>query len=152
MSSAYWADEATLTVETSEATAVPIAGLQDLTITPSVSIEQLMTGDSIKIEEQKQHEFKVQVDIGFSKWDLSLAEEWLGGAGATGTSMADTSDPQKYSIDGTFTTADGSTTYDVSVIGVTFEEMPILDLSRGEFIQWDLSGTGEDLDNLAAQV
>lgn len=149
---AYWLDDATLELSTAEDTSVPIAGIQDITIIPSVSIEQLYTGDSIKIEEQKQHELEVQTDIGFSKWDLTLAEEWLGGEGATGTSMADTSDPQKYSIAGTFTAVGGGTTYDVEVTGITFEEMPILDASRGEFVQWDLSGIGEDLTNLAAQV
>jgi hypothetical protein len=38
------------------------------------------------------------------------------------------------------------------VTGITFEEMPIIAVSRGEFIQWDLSGVGEDLTNLAEQV
>jgi len=150
MADAYFADEATLTLETPGATSVPIAGLQDLTVIPSVAIEQLYTGDSIKIDAQKQHEFEVQVEIGFSKWDLTLAEEWLGGSGTTGTSMSDTNDPQKYTASGEFTSVDGSLTYQWEVTGITFEEMPILDFSRGEFIQWDLSGTGEDLTDLSA--
>ena len=152
MPDAYFADEATLSIETASGTSVDIAGLQDLTVVPSVSVEQLYTGDSIKIEEQKQHEFEVQVDIGFSLWDLSLAEEWLGGEGSTATSMTDTNDPQKYLVSGEFTSADGSLTYQWEVSGVTFEEMPILDFSRGEFIQWDLSGTGEDLTDLSEVV
>lgn len=152
MGDAYFADEATLTLDTSQATGVPIAGLQDLTVVPSVSVEQLYTGDSIKIDAQKQHEFEVQVDIGFSKWDLSLAEQWLGGDGATGTSMSDTNDPQKYTASGEFTSVDGATTYQWEVTGITFEEMPILDFSRGEFIQWDLSGIGEDMSDLSEVV
>jgi hypothetical protein len=152
MADAYFADEATLSLETDSAVSVPIAGLQDLTVIPSVAIEQLYTGDSIKIDAQKQHEFEVQVEIGFSKWDLTLAEEWLGGPGATSTSMSDQNDPQKYTASGEFTSVDGALTYQWEVTGITFEEMPILDFSRGEFIQWDLSGTGEDLTDLSEVV
>jgi hypothetical protein len=152
MPDAYFADEASLSLETSAATTVDVAGLQDLTVVPSVSIEQLYTGDSIKIDAQKQHEFEVQVEIGFSKWDLTLAEEWLGGPGTTSTSMSDQNDPQKYTASGEFTSVDGSTTYQWEITGITFEEMPILDFSRGEFIQWDLSGTGEDLTDLSEVV
>jgi len=148
---AYWLDEATLDVSipANTDTAVPVAGIQDITVIPSVSIEKLYTGDTIKIEAQKQHEFEVQVDIGYSKWDLTIAEEWLGGEGTTSASMTDTSDPQKYQISGDFTSVDGATTYQWEVTGVTFEEMPLIDASRGEFIQWDLSGIGEDLTDLS---
>jgi hypothetical protein len=152
MTDAFFSDDATLTLETSGATSVPIAGIQDIEVVPSVSIERLYTGDSIKIDSQQQHEFEVAVDIGFSKWDLTLAAEWLGGAASTGTGMADTTDPQKYKISSTFTEVNNGATYDLEVTGITFEEMPIIAVSRGEFIQWDLSGVGEDLTNLAEQV
>jgi len=152
MTDAFFSDDATLTLETSGSTSVPIAGIQDIEVVPSVSIERLYTGDSIKIDSQQQHEFEVAVDIGFSKWDLSLAEEWLGGAASTGTSMTDTTDPQKYKITSTFTEVNNGATYDLEVTGITFEEMPIIAVSRGEFIQWDLSGVGEDLTNLAEQA
>ncbi|UXF50623.1 hypothetical protein 7908G4C8_24 [Haloquadratum phage sp.] len=152
MTDAFFSDDATLTLETSGATSVPIAGIQDIEVVPSVSIERLYTGDSIKIDSQQQHEFEVAVDIGFSKWDLSLAAEWLGEPASTGTSMTDTTDPQKYKITSTFTEVNNGATYDLEVTGITFEEMPIIAVSRGEFIQWDLSGVGEDLTNLAEQV
>jgi hypothetical protein len=66
--------------------------------------------------------------------------------------MSDQNDPQKYTASGEFTSVDGSTTYQWEITGITFEEMPILDFSRGEFIQWDLSGTGEDLTDLSEVV
>lgn len=148
-SEAYWFDDATLTFETDETTPtnIPIAGLNEVEIIPSVSIEQLYTGDSIKIEEQKQHEFSVDVTIGFMKWDPSFAEQWLGGGGGTSAnSMTDTSDPQKFSIN-TFdpVSVGGGTTINIQVDGITFEEMPLFSGSRGEFIQWDVSGTGTDI-------
>ncbi|UXF50540.1 hypothetical protein 7778G3F11_37 [Haloquadratum phage sp.] len=152
MTDAFFSDDATLTLETSGQTSVPIAGIQDIEVVPSVSMERLYTADSIKIDSQKQHEFEAAVDIGFSKWDLSLVEEWLGGPATTATSMTDTTDPQKYKIESTFTEVNNGATYDLEVTGITFEEMPIIAVSRGEFIQWDLSGVGEDLTNLEEQV
>ncbi len=156
MADAYWFDDAALVLETDAATAteVPIAGLQEVAITPSVSIEQLWTGDSIKIDAQKQHEFQVGVTIGFSKWDVTLAEQWLGGGGDTSAnSMTDTSDPQKFSIN-TFdpVAVGGGTTINIQVDGITFEEMPLFDGSRGEYIQWDLEGTGEDITDYSTEA
>jgi hypothetical protein len=146
---AYWVDDATLTFETdaATATAIPIAGLQGVEIIPSVSIEQLYTGDSIKIDAQKQHEFSVDVNITFSKWDPTFAEQWLGGGGDTSAnSMTDTSDPQKFAIN-TYdpVSVGGGTTINIQVDGITFEEMPLFAGSRGEYVEWDLSGTGEDI-------
>ena len=150
-SEAYWFDDGTLTFETNESTptSIPVAGLQEIEIIPSTSIEQLYTGDTIKIEEQKQHEFSVDVTIGFSKWDPIFAEQWLGGGGGTeANSMTDTSDPQKFAIN-TFdpVSVGGGTTINIEVSGITFEEMPLFAGSRGEYIQWDLSGTGEDIND-----
>jgi formyltetrahydrofolate synthetase len=153
MTDAFFSDDATLLLQTNDTSAdIPIAGIQDIEIVPSVSIEQLYTGDSIKIDEQQQHEFEVSVDIGFSKWDLTLASEWLGGNLTTSTSMADNTDPQKYSVTSSFTEVNAGAEYEITVTGITFEEMPIIAVSRGEFIQWDLSGTGEDITDLSEVV
>jgi hypothetical protein len=148
MADAFFSDDATLTLKTSSGTDVPIAGIQDIEVVPSVSIERLYTGDSIKIDSQQQHEFEVAVDIGFSKWDLDLAKEWLGGDGTSTTTLTDTTDPQKYKITSEFTEVNDGSTYKLEVTGITFEEMPIIAVSRGEFIQWDLSGIGEDVNTL----
>lgn len=153
MADEYWLDDfTTLDLETGEAspTSTPVAGIQNVTIVPSVSIEQLYTADSIKIESQKQHEFQVQVAIGFSTWDVALAEQWVGGGGGTtANSMTDTSDPQKFSLDGDFVSEGGGETLSITVSGITFEEMPLLDAARGEFVQWDLEGVGEDLTDVS---
>jgi len=148
MADAFFSDDATLDLETSGGTAVPIAGIQDIEVVPSVSIERLYTAGSIKIDSQQQHEFEVAVDIGFSKWDLDLAAQWLGGDGSSATSITDETDPQKYKITSEFTEVNDGATYKLEVTGITFEEMPIIAVSRGEFIQWDLSGVGVDLTTL----
>jgi len=155
MSSDAWVldDFTTLNLQTDGGTDTPIAGIQELTIIPTVSMEQLYTGDSIKIEEQFQHEFEVNVEVGYSLWDPIVARQWLGGSGGTEAgSMTDTTQPQKYTLEGTFDSVGGDRTLGdtdpVSVSGITFPEMPIKDVSRGEYEQYDLSGTGEDISNV----
>lgn len=147
----YFSDDFT-TLDLTEGdgdTATPVAGIQNVEIVPSVSIEQLYTSDSIKIEAQKQHEASVSVSIGYSKWDPEVAKQWLdGGGGNTANSLTDTSDPQKFKIDSDFTSNAG-TTLNITVTGITFEEMPLVSASRGEYIQWDLEGTGEDITDLS---
>lgn len=140
-------DYTTLDLETSEdtPTSTPVAGVQNVEIVPSVSMERLYTGDTIKIEDQLQHEFQVSVSIEYAKFDPVVAEQWLGGEGGTSAnSMTDTSKPQKYSLLGEFEGRDG-TTYSIEVSGITFEEMPLISAANGEYAQWSLEGVGEDI-------
>lgn len=146
-------DFTTLDMTTSDqtSTSTPVAGIQGVTIVPSVTVEQLYTADSIKIEEQKQFEAAVNVEIEYSLWDETAAvvQQWLGGAGSSATSLTDSSDPQKFEISGTFDSVGGDRTMDATVTGITFEEMPIIDGDRGEFLSRNLSGTGEDITDLS---
>lgn len=154
MPDAYVLDDYTtldLTTNDQTSTATPVAGIQGVTIVPAVSIEQLYTADSIKIEEQKQFEAAVNVEVEYSLWDedASVVQQWLGGAGSSATSLTDSSDPQKFDISGTFDSVGGDRTLDVTVTGITFPEMPIIDTERGEFVSRNLSGTGEDITDLS---
>lgn len=140
-------DYTTLDLETSQdtPTSTPVAGVTNVEITPTVSIERLYTGDTIKIEDQLQHEFQVPVTIEYMKFDPVIAEQWLGGEGGTSAnSMTDTSKPQKYSLTGDFESRDG-TTLSIEVSGITFPEMPLIAAANGEYAQWGLEGTGEDI-------
>jgi hypothetical protein len=129
-------------------TATPVAGIQEVTLVSEMSMEQLYTADSIKIADQMQHEAAINVEIGYSFWDGDVAAQWLGGGGdATSTSLSDTSKPQKYQITANFKSRDDGQQIDLTVEGITFESMPLIEASRGEFVQWDLSGTGEDVTN-----
>lgn len=133
-------------------TSLPVAGIQGVTIIPSVSIDRLFTGDSIKAHTRKQSEFTVDVGVEYALWDssASVVQQWLGGdGGTTATSMTDTSNPQTFSISGTFDSVGGDRTLDVTVTQITFEEMPIIDATDDEFMSRDLSGTGEDLTDLS---
>jgi len=147
---AYFFDGFT-TLDLTEAdgdTTTPVAGIQGVTIIPSVSMEMLYTGDSTKIQEQQQHELEVEVGIEYAKWDqdASVVKQWLGGSGGTtATSFTDTNDPQKFEVAFAIDSVGGDRTLDATVTGITFEEMPVIDASNGEYLSRDLSGTGEDI-------
>jgi len=140
-------DYTTLSVETSGSTAVPIAGIEGITIIPSVSMERLYTADSTEIEEQQQFEFSVEVGIQYALWDqdATFVQQWLGGSGSSSSSYTDTTDPQKFTLDGVFESVNGDRTLTTQVTGITFEEMPVIDTEMGEFVSRDLSGVGESM-------
>lgn len=134
-------------------TDTPVAGIQDVVITPNVSLESLYTGDSGKRADTYQHEFSVNVEIGYAFFDGAVVDEWLDTSGAgAGTNWNDTSDQTSFKLTGDFRSRDGSTAIDVTVTGINFPEMPIADLSRGEYAQWDLSGEGDDITNFTVGV
>ena len=147
---AYWLDDLSNATLTTDAGAgsdpTLVAGVQSIAISGEVSIERLFTADSINIEEQKQHEFQVPVEIGASLWDYEFVREWLGGSGSAADTMADDSDPQKFTFSATEDSTGGDRTVDITVTGITFPTMPVLDSSRGEYVEWSPSGTGETLE------
>ena len=153
---AYFTDNFT-TLDLKEAdgsTTTPVAGIQGITIIPSVSLEMLYTGDSAKREVVQQHEYSVDVGIEYAKWDqnASVVQQWLAGSGgSTATSWTDTNDPQKFSMDLTIDSVGGDRTLDVTVDSIVFEEMPVIDASNGEYLSRDLSGEGSDISNLSMQ-
>jgi len=152
MPDAYVLDDyTTLSLQKSGGTTDVVAGITGVTVIPSVSIEQLYTADSIKIEEQQQFEFSVEVGIDYALWDedATFLQEWMGGDGSSSSSMTDTTDPQKFEFDGEFDSVNGDRTLSVTVSGVTFEEAPVIDTEMGEFVSRDLSGTGEDVTDIS---
>lgn len=136
-------------VEDSGSTSTPVAGIQNCVITPTASEETLFTGDSVKIADRFHHEHQVNVEIGYSFFDGAIVEHWLGGAGSSGGSWTDTSDPQTFELTADFRSRDGSNALTVTVESITFPEMVIADLSRGEYAQWDITGTGDDITGFA---
>jgi len=152
MPDAYYFDSFTTLELSTEGggTTTPVAGIQGVSIIPSVSIEQLYTGDTAKIEAQQQHEYSVDVSIEYAKWaeTADVVQQWLGGDGSSAESWTDTNDPQKFQINAVWDSVGGDRTLDATVTGITFEEMPIIDGSMGEYLSRDLSGTGEDVTDL----
>lgn len=148
MPGAYWLDDyTTLELSTSGGTTDYVAGVQGVTVEPEVSMEHLYTADSIKKETSKQHEFIANVEINYSIWDPEFVREWLGGEGSASGSMSDTSDPQEFEFSATFDSTGGDETVEMTVTEITFESIPAFDASRGEFVEWGLTGDAGDITN-----
>ena len=144
MGDAYYFDDGVLSVETEDTQEdVAIAGLQGIEIEPGYDIIRHYTADSTHIESQKQQEHEVPVTIDYSKFDVDAARQWLGGSGASSGASTDTSDPQKFTVKAVSTSAGGGVERTCEVEGVTFDSFPLVSGSRGEFEEYNLSGTGE---------
>ena len=145
---AIWSGAGVLTVNNSSGTAVNIAGIQDVTITPAYEHEELYTLDSTFRETVKRYEHNVNVEITYAKFDASAVQEWLGGEGSTATASQDTNDPALFNIEDVATSADG--TYERTVVAdkVVFPEFPIKSASYGEYEEWDLTGSGREISQI----
>ena len=148
---AYFGDSMTLSVDDPDAGAVPVAGLQSVSVSLSAEHVELFTADSIKREAVKKRELSIPVEIEYAKFDETFAQWWMGVSSASAT-IEDTSDVALFSIDGELTSSDGATTLEVSVDDVYFEEMPIWESEEGEFVSQNLSGTGKDVSNFDEQA
>jgi len=146
---AIWSNARVLTIQNSASTSVPIAGIQEVSIVPSDEIEELYTMDSNFRADAKRYEHNVNVEITYAKFAPEAAQEWLGGEGATATASQDDSDPALFQIEDVTPSADGTYERTVAVDDVIFPEFPVVEGSYGEFEEWDLSGSGSQISNLA---
>lgn len=138
----------TLELTTVGGTTDTVAGIRGVTIKAEFgTMEHLYTADSTKRVNAKQAQANVPISIEFAFFDGEFVNEWLGGAGGTDTSLADTSDPQLFELTGNFRNDDGSQQIDVTVTDIEFENIPIFDASMDEFVVWGLDGNGADITN-----
>lgn len=145
---AYWGDTMTLsTYETSAGTSLNVGVLQNVEIVPAFqTMEYLYGAESVKYDTEKQGEFQVTVTVGASKWDVVTIQQFLGGSGSSSTGLVDTSDPALFNITGEVTPADGTGTNLIAqVTRCSTSEMPVFTASRNEFIQNDITFTGQDI-------
>ena len=148
---AYWGNTMALTTfSQSDGTSLNVGYLQNVEITATFNVmERLYSADSVKFETEKQGEFAVTANVGAMQWDVATLQHWLGGSGASSTGLTDTSDPALFNIVGEITPADGSgTPLSVEVVRCSTDEMPIFAASRSEYVQWDVTFTGQDIQNL----
>jgi len=124
----------------------PVAGVTEATVSISSSIVELETGDSVLREDHYHESVRFPVSITARKWDHEIVEEVLGTPN-TGA-FEDKADLPPFSFDGTFEAADESgksVTLAVSDIPVP-EDLPIFDLSLGEYGEWTIESDGGSLD------
>jgi len=152
-SDAYWGNSTfnagTFTISNDSGTEVVVGGFRGATITPAYEHEALYTADSTFRDTVKRYEHNVNVDITYAYFAFELAQEWLGGDGATATASQDDADPAKFKIEAVSPSAgaDGATEGERTVVAekVVFPEMPVVDATQDEYEEYELSGTGRQV-------
>ena len=129
-----------------DGTTYPVAGVSDATINLSQTIVELFTGDSVKREDKYQEEVQPQGEVTVRKWDPEIVSAVLGDPG-TGTALEDTAEVPEVSLEGTFTSSGGDLDVSITLEGGTTEDWPIFDLSLGDYGEWTLDFTFDDISN-----
>jgi len=149
----YWTNDfETITLETQDQTntATAVAGIRGITIEAEFqTLEHLYTADSVKKDTSKQAQFIAPITIEYALFDGDFQEQWAGGAGSSGTSIADTSDPQEFKLTADFRSDSNTDQLEVTVENITFSNIPIFDGSQDEYMVWGLEGEGGDITNLS---
>lgn len=141
----YHGDTMTISAALEGGTSIAIGKTQSLEMRVEVNEQEYFSADST-LRDAVQHTEKVPIVVfAIGSWDVALHKQWLGGSGTSSTSIADTSDPQKFDITGTVTPHGGSTAWDVTVSGVTIPTLPLFSATRNEFLEEEFEGRGDNL-------
>ena len=141
MSEAFHIQNATTLSWDIDGTEYPVAGISDATVTLSQNVVELYTGDSTTREDKYAEEKTPEADVTVRKWDHEIITQVLDGG-----SIDDTSEIPDISIDGTFEAATSDRTVSLKLVGGSTEEWPIFDLSLGDYGEWQLSLTFDDIE------
>lgn len=143
----FYFDEGTLDI-TIGGTAVTAAHVRDVTITPAADHNEFYGPDSIKRQEVKRSNFRVDVELTIGQFNEELLQYWLAGDGTTSTTVNDDNNVAEFQVtaeqdmtDHTNTTGDES--LKAAVANVHFPEMPAIDGTENEYIDQSVSGTGD---------
>ena len=144
----WFGDTMSLTVEY-DSTDIPIGKLQALELRVEVEETEYYSADSTLREAVRHTEKTPIVSATVGSWDIELHKQWLGGDGTSSTGLTDTSDPQKFDIQGDLSPVDDNTqAWQVEITGVTFATLPFFSASRNEFVGLEIEGRGDDVDIL----
>ena len=140
----WWGETMTLSAETDGETAVPVAGIQSVSISASGEHTTLYTADSVLREDVRRGQMAVNVEFEYAKWDAEFAKQWLGAGEGPNQSIEDDSEVPLFNITGTIENAQGDE-LSIEVVEVFFEELDVFEASMGEYVSKNQSGEGKDL-------
>lgn len=142
MADRYFGDSMQLSIQTESGTSITVGSLQNVGVVAESNEVIYYSADQTTIEDRKHTEKRLVVSATIGSWDTALLQQWLGGSGASSTGLVDTADPAEFEITGEVTPSGGGTNLKAVVSSVTFENMPMFEASRNEFLGKELDGTG----------
>ena len=120
----------------------PVAGVSGATIAINQNIVELFTGDSVNRENKYREERTVQGEITVRKWDHDIIDQALMGTDG----LEDEADVPDAELEGTFDSAATDRTVTIKLVGGSTEEWPIFDLDLGDYGEWTLDMTFDDME------
>lgn len=137
----------TLQLSTSGGSEEFVAGIQNVTITPTFEYEDLYTADSILREATRRSQASVEVDIGWSLFNVELIAANIGEPGATSTTITNSSDVPLFELQFEIDSQGGDRTLGpVTVEDLRFDDdPPIFDGSADEWVEWSGGMVGKNV-------
>lgn len=140
-------DFQTLQLSTPSGSETFVAGIQNTVITPQFEYTDLYTADSILREATRRSNAEVNVEIGWSLFNVELIKNNIGEPGTSGTTIADSSDVPLFELEFEVESEGGDRTLGpVTVENLRFDDdPPLFDGSQGEWVEWSGTMIGENV-------
>jgi hypothetical protein len=146
---AMFSNEAAITItDPADDSEILFGGIRDYNVTAAYEHAELYTIDSAFRDTVKRFEHNVNVEITYAYFTLEFAQEWLGGEGATATASQDDNDPMFFNIENVHESEDGTFQRTTDVTNIVFPELPLDQISYGEYEEYSLTGSGRKIGNL----
>jgi len=146
----YYGDDITeFQIEINGST-ITAGAVTDVSIRGEAEHDELFDPEDVSFSEVKRREVAVIVEFTIREFDEELVQYWLGGGNSASSSVAQTSDVARYDIIFEQRATDHSgTTGDVSlrasVEGFHVSDMPLLEMTQGEYNEHDVSGRANNV-------
>ena len=132
-----------------ESTTYSVAAVQDVTVSMSSSIVELESGDSVFREAHYHEGVRFPVSITQARFDHDLITEIFGSPDADNDNVIeDRSQIPPLQLSGTFEAGERGSDRSISITVEDIpwpEDMPLFDLSTGEYGTWDIESDGATL-------
>jgi len=130
-------------------TTYAVAAVQDVSISIATDLVELSSGDSMFREAHYHENMRFPVSISQARFDHNLITEIFGSPAAGNDNVIeDRSQIPPLKLSGSFDGGERSATRTVSITVEDIpwpEEMPLFDLSTGEYGTWDIESEGATL-------
>ena len=147
----FYAKTATIAFQPDGGTAIDVGSLQNVEIRELADYVELRSAGTNQRVDVAQHNQRVEVTATINEIDMELIADILSPSGTNWTSgtgtlsgIEDTDTASLFDVVATVTST-ANKLLTVTVSNVYFPDIPVLVGTPGEWVGWELSGTGDDV-------
>lgn len=143
----YHGSDMSISVATADGTSITVGEIRGINIRAQVDADPLYSADSILRSAIKQRNFRVLIEANYVSWDVEFLKEWFAGSNGTAAStMADTSDPTLFDIDGQVTEHGQSNDLKAAVTDCFIADIPVFaSATHDAWVENDFSAVGKQI-------